>query len=137
MYNMRFGRVFARTRRSIMKVHRWENVEREEMSPDIAREVIHATRTTTARIFMKKGAVVTRHSHDNEQISHVLEGRLRFEFDDRHVVAEAGAVIEIHPNEPHRVVALEDSVAMDTFAPIRQDWILGEDAYLRTPRGEP
>ncbi len=137
MYNVRFGRVSTRVRRSIMKVHRWENVEREDMSPGIGREVIHSTLTTTARIFLKQGAVVARHSHDNEQISHIIEGRLRFEFDDRQVVAEVGEVIEIHPNEPHRVVALEDSVAMDTFAPIRQDWILGEDAYLRTPRGEP
>ena len=33
--------------------------------------------------------------------------------------------------EGHAVVALEDSVAIDIFNPPRQDWIDGDDAYLR------
>lgn len=119
-----------------MKLHRWDKIEREAMAQGIDRQVIHTARMTTARLSMKQGSVVARHSHDNEQISHVLEGRLKFEFGDREVVVEAGEFLEIPSNEPHRVVALEDSAAMDVFAPVRQDWILGEDAYLRTPRGE-
>ena len=119
-----------------MKVHRWNSVEREPMTTGIARQVIHSGRMTTARIFMKEGAVVARHSHENEQMSHVLEGRLKFEFDRGDIVVEAGEVLEIPSNEPHRVVALEDSAAMDVFAPARQDWISGDDAYLRNPRGE-
>ena len=120
----------------LMKVHSWKNVEREPMTTGIARQVIHSGRMTTARIFMKEGAVVARHSHENEQMSHVLEGRLKFEFDRGDIVVEAGEVLEIPSNEPHRVVALEDSAAMDVFAPARQDWISGDDAYLRNPRGE-
>lgn len=119
-----------------MKVHSWREVEREPMTEGIARQVIHSGRMTTARIFLKKGAVVARHSHENEQMSHVLEGRLKFEFNGGDVVVEAGQVLEIPSNEPHRVVALEDSAAMDVFAPSRQDWISGDDAYLRTPRSE-
>ena len=106
------------------------------MTEGIARQVIHSGRVTIARIFLKEGAVVARHSHENEQLSHVIEGRLRFEFSDRDVVVEAGEVLEIPSNEAHRVVALEDSEAMDVFAPTRQDWISGDDAYLRTPRSE-
>jgi quercetin dioxygenase-like cupin family protein len=34
-------------------------------------------------------------------------------------------------NVPHRVEALEDSVVFDVFAPRREDWIRGDDAYLR------
>lgn len=119
-----------------MKVHSWEKVERESMSPEVARQVIHSDRMTTARIYLSKGAVVPRHHHDNEQISHVLEGRLLFEFDDRSIEATAGELIEIGSNEPHRVVALQDSLAMDIFAPVRGDWLSGDDAYLRNPDGE-
>ena len=119
-----------------MKVHSWRKVEREPMTAGIARQVIHSGRMTTARIFLERGAVVARHSHENEQMSHVLEGRLRFEFNGGDIVVEAGEVLEIPSNEPHRVVALEDSAAMDVFAPARQDWISGDDAYLRTPRDE-
>ncbi len=40
-----------------MKVHRWEEIEREQLSPDASRQVIHADRTTTARIWLAKGGV--------------------------------------------------------------------------------
>ena len=103
------------------------------MSPLIARRVVHSARMTTARIFMKKGAVVPRHSHDNEQISHVLEGRLLFELDNGSFEVGAGEMMELAPDEPHKVTALEDSVAMDIFAPVRGDWLSGDDAYLRNP----
>ena len=39
--------------------------------------------------------------------------------------------MQIAPHVPHRVDALEDSVAMDLFAPVRADWLRGDDAYLR------
>ena len=118
-----------------MQVHRWEDVEQEELSVGIRRRVIHSGRLTTARIYLDSGAVVPRHHHDNEQISHVLEGRLRFEFDGGSLEAGPGDAVEIPSNEPHRVVALEDSLAMDVFAPVREDWLRGDDAYLRNPDG--
>jgi unsaturated pyranuronate lyase len=90
---------------------------------------------TTARIYLEEGAVVPRHSHDNEQISHVLEGRLLFEFDGASFEVGADEIMEIAPNEPHRVTALENSLAMDVFAPVRGDWLSGDDAYLRNPSG--
>ncbi len=116
-----------------MRQHNWESIELEEMVAGISRRVIHSGRLTTARIYMRKDAVVPRHSHENEQMSHVLEGRLLFEFDDRSIEAAPGEVVEIASHEPHRVVALEDSVAMDVFAPVREDWLRGDDAYLRNP----
>ncbi|MEZ5397409.1 MAG: cupin domain-containing protein [Bryobacterales bacterium] len=116
-----------------MQVHRWTSIDHEVMSPKIARRVIHSERMTTARIYLEKGGVVPRHSHDNEQISHVIEGRLLFEFDDQSFEVGAGEVMEIAPNEPHKVTALEDSMAMDVFGPVRTDWLSGDDAYLRNP----
>lgn len=118
-----------------MKLHSWDRIELEDLSETASRRVIHSERMTTARILLKRGGVVPRHSHENEQISHVLEGSLLFQFDDREVTAKAGDLVEITSNEPHRVVALEDSVAMDVFQPVRQDWIQGDDSYLRKPPG--
>jgi quercetin dioxygenase-like cupin family protein len=61
----------------------------------------------------------------------LVEGLLRFIFDDQEKLLSPGQVMEIPPNAPHRVEALEDSLAMDLFAPRREDWIRGDDAYLR------
>ena len=46
----------------------------------------------------------------------------------------AGEILCIPPHVPHEVIALEDSVALDIFNPPRQDWIDGDDAYLRGRR---
>lgn len=122
-------------RSSRMKLHSWDQVPLEELNESATRRVVHSDRMTTARIALKKGAVVPRHSHENEQISHVLEGSVLFQFDDREVTARAGDMVQIASGEPHRVEALEDSLAMDVFQPVRQDWISGDDSYLRNPSG--
>ncbi len=109
----------------------WSAVPVEQMSPLITRQYITGTHTTVARLVLLKDAVVARHSHHNEQVSQVLSGSLVFQFDDYELVAVAGEVLTIPPHVPHRVVALEDTVAIDVFSPIRQDWLDGTDAYLR------
>jgi quercetin dioxygenase-like cupin family protein len=92
-----------------------------------------------ARIFLKKGAVVPRHSHRNEQVTYVLEGALRFRLWEQgesaglEVVVHAGEVLCIPPDVPHEAFALEDTVDLDVFTPPRQDWLDGSDAYLRGP----
>ena len=111
----------------------WNDIEHEELSPGIARRVYHGDGLTAARIYLKKGAIVPLHSHPNEQLSYVLEGRLRFDFTDHQQVVAAGEMMQISGNEPHEVEALEDSVAFDVFQPVREDWLRGDDSYLRNP----
>jgi quercetin dioxygenase-like cupin family protein len=114
-----------------MKRHQWSDIPREQLNPDCARQVIHTDRITIARLYLRAGAVVARHSHENEQVTVLQTGRLKFIFDDREEIVEAGQCLQIPSYAPHRVEALEDSEAMDLFAPIREDWIRGDDAYLR------
>jgi mannose-6-phosphate isomerase-like protein (cupin superfamily) len=54
-----------------------------------------------------------------------------FVFDDREIMVSAGEALPIPAHVPHRVVAIEDTVDVDFFAPRREDWIRKEDAYLR------
>jgi len=119
-----------------MKITRWDDVEHEKLGPLVARRVVHGDGLTVARIYLKKGAVIPRHHHENEQLSYLLEGRLRFEFDEQEAIIGAGELMQIPSNEPHRVEALEDSIALDVFQPTREDWLRGEDAYLRNPSGQ-
>jgi len=111
--------------------HRWADIEPEQMNPLTTRQYIVGTSTMLARIALKKGALVPLHHHFHEQISHVVEGALEFRIGGRPVVVRAGEILCIPPHLPHEVVALEDSVALDIFNPPRQDWIDGDDAYLR------
>jgi len=98
----------------------------------ITRQFVVGRNTMLARLALKSGAKVPTHHHFHEQISHVVEGALNFTVDGTEIAVRAGEILCIPPHVPHSVVALEDSVALDIFNPPRQDWIDGDDAYLRS-----
>jgi quercetin dioxygenase-like cupin family protein len=80
---------------------------------------------------------VPQHSHDNEQFTYILEGALRFWLGadgSETVDVRAGQVLHIPSNLPHRAEALADTIDLDIFTPIRQDWLDGTDVYFRDPR---
>lgn len=114
-----------------MKLHTWSDIPVEQLNELVTRQVLHTDLITMSRLSLKKGAVVPRHQHVNEQITTLEKGRLRFIFDGSEVNVETGESLQIPSNVPHRVEALEDSVALDLFSPVREDWIRGDDAYLR------
>ena len=104
----------------------------EKLNPLMDRQLVYGERTMLARLVLRKGAIVPRHSHENEQISYVVEGALRFWLgDEQEVTVGAGEVLVIPSNMPHRAEALEDTLDFDVFAPPRADWIAGTDTYLR------
>ncbi len=109
----------------------WSAVPEEQLNPQLRRRAFHGSHITVARLELADGAIVPEHHHHNEQISMVASGSLRFEFPDEHVTVRAGEALRIAPHRPHRVIALEATRVMDIFAPVREDWRSGDDAYLR------
>ena len=109
----------------------WDSVEMESMSDVISRKIVFGTKAMVGQIFLKKGAVVPLHHHENEQITWIMEGALKFEIEGQEFVVKAGEVLVIPSNVPHKAVALEDTLDIDVFAPPRQDWINKDDSYLR------
>jgi quercetin dioxygenase-like cupin family protein len=114
-----------------MEVFDWSKIEKEPLSEGLARKAIHIERMTAAQIFLDKGAKVAAHSHDNEQMTVLLEGRLLFTVDGVAQELLPGQALHLPSNCHHGVEALEDSLALDLFIPRREDWIRGDDAYLR------
>lgn len=104
----------------------------EALNPLVDRQMVWGEQSMLARILLRKGAIVPRHSHPNEQISYILTGALRFTLDDgRLITVRAGETLVIPSNLPHQAEALEDTIDLDVFAPPRADWIAKTDAYLR------
>lgn len=117
--------------------HRWADIEPEQMNALVTRQYLVGSNVMLSRIVLKQGARVPSHHHVHEQISHVVEGALIFMLDDQEIVVRAGEILCIPPHIRHEVIAREDSVALDIFNPPREDWIRGDDAYLRTPATVP
>ena len=109
----------------------WNAIPKEVLSPMIARKIISGERAMVAQVFIAKGGVVPLHHHESEQITYILEGALEFELEGRRVVVHAGEVLHIPSNVPHAAVALEDTLDLDIFSPIREDWLKKDDEYLR------
>ncbi len=112
----------------------WDQMPRERVSPMLDRKMITGERMMIAHIYLKKGAIVPKHSHDNEQITYIIDGALRFhigEDQQQEVIVRAGEVLHIPPNVLHMAEALEDTLDVDVFDPPRQDWLDKTDAYLR------
>jgi quercetin dioxygenase-like cupin family protein len=114
--------------------YRWDDLPREELSPLIGRRLVTGDRIMLAHVYLAKGAIVPKHAHENEQLTYILEGALRFrlgEDGDEVIDVAAGEVLHIPSHVPHSAEALEDTLDVDVFAPPRQDWLDGSDAYLR------
>jgi unsaturated pyranuronate lyase len=86
-----------------MEPFAWDAAPVEQLNDRIGRQMLNGDALTLARIILASGAVVPEHSHDNEQIATVVSGRLRFWLDGEETV----------------------------LPPRREDWIRGDDAYLR------
>ena len=113
---------------------RWEDMPRERVTEMLDRRLVTSERMMLAHVYLKKGCIVPRHSHENEQITYVLEGALHFwlgEDGSEERTIHAGEVLVIPSNLPHKAEALEDTLDVDIFCPPRQDWLDGTDDYLR------
>ena len=117
-----------------VKRYRWDEMPAEPLKGGITRKMISGDRMMIAHVYFKKGDDVPQHSHDNEQLTYILSGALKFWFGakgEQEVTVTAGEVVVIPSNLPHRALALEDTLDVDIFCPPREDWLAGTDAYLR------
>jgi quercetin dioxygenase-like cupin family protein len=113
---------------------RWDEMPKERVSEMIDRRLVTGERLMLAHVYLKKGCVVPRHQHENEQATYILEGSMRFWLGaepGEELVLRAGEVLVIPSNLPHKAEALEDTLDLDVFCPPRQDWLDGTDDYLR------
>lgn len=114
--------------------YRWDDMPKERVTDLLDRRLITGDRMMLAHVYLLKGCVVPKHSHENEQITYVLEGALHFWIGEdglEEVVVRAGEVLHIPSNVPHKALALEDTLDVDIFSPPRQDWLDKTDDYLR------
>lgn len=103
----------------------------ERLNPLIDRQFVHGERSMVARLVLRTGCMIPLHSHENEQITYVLEGSMKFLVGGEEIVVHSGEVLIIPSHVPHSAEALEDTIDLDIFCPPREDWINGTDAYLR------
>ena len=116
----------------------WNDISKEPVTNRIDRKIVCGERIMIAHVYLQRGAIVPRHSHENEQITYVISGVLRFWIEDEDsepIDVRAGEVLVLPSWVPHKAIALEDTLDVDIFTPPRQDWLDGTDTYLRGVSG--
>ena len=119
---------------SLTQFYRWEEMPKERVTDALERRLITGDRMMLAHVYLEKGCVVPKHSHENEQLTYILEGALHFwigENGEEERIVRAGEVLVIPSHVPHKAEALEDTLDVDIFSPPRQDWLDKTDDYLR------
>lgn len=118
-----------------VRLFRWDEMPKEKVTDTLSRRLVTGERIMLAHVYLDKGCIVPRHSHENEQITYILEGALRFrigEEGEQEIIVRAGEVLHIPSHVPHMAEALEDTLDVDIFAPPRADWLDGTDSYFHT-----
>ena len=118
---------------SSVRWYRWDDLPRERVTDQLDRRLITGERLMLAHVYLKKGCVVPKHAHENEQLTYILEGALKFwigEDGGEVITVRAGEVLHIPSNIPHKAEALEDTLDVDVFSPPRQDWLNHTDTYF-------
>ncbi|MBT8220401.1 MAG: cupin domain-containing protein [Bacteroidia bacterium] len=118
----------------MIKKINWDEVPEEEVNPKMRRRIVYGEKIMIAKMRFKDGFLVPLHSHENEQITEVLSGTIRFWFGEnkeQQLDIHAGETVVIPGNLPHAALMIGDVEEIDTWAPPRQDWIDGTDDYLK------
>ena len=106
-----------------VRLYRWDEIALEKVTEMISRKIVSGEREMLAQIYLKRGALVPIHTHESEQMTYILQGSLRFLVDGEEVIVREGEVLHIPSGLAHQAEALEDTLELDVFSPIRADWV--------------
>jgi quercetin dioxygenase-like cupin family protein len=96
----------------------------QQAAPGIRRKIFEpGEQIMSMLIAFDQGAVGPAHSHPHEQLTFVISGKLKVTTPEETVEVSGGEQIRIPGNQTHAVVALEPSVVLETFTPLREDLI--------------
>ncbi|HJY34188.1 MAG TPA: cupin domain-containing protein [Vicinamibacterales bacterium] len=114
-----------------VRLHRWDEIALEKVTEVISRKIVTGEKEMLSQIYLKRGAVVPMHKHEAEQLTYVLQGSIRFLVGGEDVTVREGEVLLIPSWVEHQAEALDDTLTLDIFSPIRHDWLNGTDDYFR------
>ena len=102
-----------------------KNVPLTDLGGGMVRKVLaYSENLMNVELKFEKGAIGAKHSHPHEQIGYIISGSLLFQEEGKEdKVLVTGDSYYVEPNAVHGVVALEDTMLLDIFTPMRKDFV--------------
>lgn len=83
----------------------------------------YGSKTSLSEFKLEEGSIVPNHKHPHEQTGYMISGRMIFTIDGERFSAEPGDSWCIPGNVEHSVEVLEDSMVIEVFSPVREDYL--------------
>jgi quercetin dioxygenase-like cupin family protein len=84
---------------------------------------VYGEKTLMAEFLLTKGSILPRHAHPHEQAGYLVKGHLRLSIGTETFDAQPGDTWCIPGNVEHEAAVIEDSVAIEVFSPVREDYL--------------
>ncbi len=85
--------------------------------------LVYGNKTLLSEFRLEKGSIVPMHQHPYEQTGYMISGRMNFTIGDEKIVAGPGDSWSIPENMGHGVEVLEESIVIEVFSPVREDYL--------------
>ena len=88
--------------------------------------LVYGEKTLMTKFLLRKGNTLPRHTHPHEQAGYLVEGQIRLSIGTEEHIAQAGDSWCIPGGVEHGAEIIEDSVAIEVFSPVREDYLPNE-----------
>ena len=96
----------------------------EDLGGGVKRQILgYDGQLMMVKVKFDKGAVGTMHEHYHSQATYVVSGKFELTIGDKKEILSAGDGYYVAPDEWHGCVCLEAGILIDTFSPVRADFL--------------
>ena len=92
------------------------------------KSINHGSSMIMTEFHLSKGAILTEHSHTNEQSGYLVQGKIRLYINGKSQEMKSGDSWNIPGGINHKAEILKNSIAIEVFSPLREDYL----KYLNT-----
>ena len=85
--------------------------------------LVYGEKTLFTEFIMDAGAVLPKHAHIHEQTGYLTKGKIRLTIGEQVFEVEKGDSWCIPGNMNHSADILKDSVAIEVFSPVRDEYL--------------
>ena len=89
--------------------------------------LVHGEKTLMTEFLLTKGHILPKHSHPHEQTGYLVKGHIRLTIGEDMFEVMPGDSWCIPINIEHGAEIIENSVAIEVFSPVREDYMPKHD----------
>jgi len=102
----------------------WSRVKKENPAPGIQRQMVVGQNVMMVRFTFEPFLVTPEHTHPHEQMTLVVQGKVKFFIEGEVKIVSPGDVLHFPPHNRHGATMLDEEVVLiDIFSPIREDFL--------------